>query len=44
MTKQETGKILAVIAGSFKRSWRARKEAEKSLGCVPRLRIGERKS
>ena len=33
--------VSTVIASGFKRSWRTRKEAEKSLGCVPRLGSGE---
>ena len=37
----DTHEVSTVIASNFKRSWRARKEAEKSLGCVPKLRITE---
>ena len=37
----DTHEVSTVIAAGFKRAWRARKEAEKSLGCVPKLRITE---
>ena len=37
----DTHEVSTVIASNFKRSWRTRKEAEKSLGCVPKLRLTE---
>ena len=33
--------VCTVIAAGFKRSWRARRELEKSLGMTPRLRLPE---
>lgn len=35
----DTHEVSTVIAGSFKRSWRAQKELKKSLGCGMQLRL-----
>ena len=37
----DTHEVSTVIAAGFKRAWRARKDIEKSLGCVPRLKLTE---
>jgi hypothetical protein len=39
----DTHEVNTVIASNFRRAWRARQEAQKSLGCgmLPRLGNGE---
>lgn len=39
----DAGEVNTVIASAFRRSWRARKELEKSLGLSPALRLEEGK-